>query len=125
LAHPSAAALEANQKALGFDPSQQSASVASGPPARAAFSAMRLAAAARASNDDETAERGDSDQSESGSGSEYSEDGPVWVAGWSTEHKHVYFFNIESEQTLWKLPAGTPCRPMSAKHQMRRQRDAA
>ena len=89
---------------------------------------QKTAAAESASSEEEEEEseeesEDDDDDESSGSGTVYSEDGPDWVEGWDSNHKHVYYFNVQTEETTWTRPFGEEIRPMSAKDAALRKRD--
>ncbi|KAH8072202.1 exonuclease [Aureococcus anophagefferens] len=90
---------------------------------------QKTAAAESASSEEEEEEESeeesedDDDDESSGSGTVYSEDGPDWVEGWDSNHKHVYYFNVQTEETTWTRPFGEEIRPMSAKDAALRKRD--
>ncbi|KAH8074396.1 exonuclease [Aureococcus anophagefferens] len=89
---------------------------------------QKTAAAESASSEEEEEEseeesEDDDDDESSGSGTVYSEDGPDWVEGWDSNHKHVYYFNVQTEETTWTRPFGEEIRPMSAKDAALRTRD--
>ncbi|KAJ1461951.1 hypothetical protein M885DRAFT_200557 [Pelagophyceae sp. CCMP2097] len=91
--------------------------------ANGAAAAPRAAAPAVPAPVSEAAEsEEDESEDESDDATEYTEGGPEWVEGWDANYKHIYYFNINTEETSWKMPAGD-YRPMSEKDRALRRKE--